>query len=90
MELSHQAITALCPFNKQVTLHDNTQVTVSVFNAKSMIMDISTNFDLMKEENFADRYDIFTGNVDENHDANKNFGEIHTGDVWLPSSDFYC
>ena len=78
--------------NKQVTLHDNTNVIVPVFDARAMIMDILNNSDLMKEENFADGYDIFTGNVDENHEANKNYGEINTGDEWLPSLfiEYYC
>ncbi len=89
MELSHPAITALCPVNKQLTLHDNTQITVPVFSARAMTMNILTNSKLMKEENFANGYDIFTGNVDENHEANKNYREIHTGDEWLPSRDFF-
>ena len=78
------------PVNKQVTLHDGTMVTVPVFDAQAMIMDILTNSDLMKEENFADGYDIFTGDVDKNHPSNKYYGEIHTGDEWIPARDTYC
>ena len=44
-----------------------------------MVMDISTDSDLMKKENIAVGYDIFTGNVDDNHEANKQYREIHTG-----------
>ncbi len=32
MEISHLGITALCPVNKQITLHDNTLATVPVFD----------------------------------------------------------
>jgi hypothetical protein len=39
MEISHPGITTLCPVNKQSTLHDNTLVTVPVFDARAMIMD---------------------------------------------------
>jgi hypothetical protein len=77
MELAHPDITALRPVNKQVTLHDNTLVTVPVFDTRAMIIDMLTNHDLMKKENFAVGYDIFTGNVDDNHEANKHYGEIH-------------
>ena len=52
MELAHPEITAMRPLNKQVTLHDNTLVTVPVFEARAMIIDMLTNRDLMKEENF--------------------------------------
>ncbi len=36
------------------------------------------------------RYNVFTGDVDENHDENKRYGEIHTGDAWLPARDKFC
>ena len=78
------------PVNKQVTLHDGTMVTVPVFDAQAMIMDILTNSDLMKEENFAEGYGIFTGYVDKNHPSNKHYGEIHTGDEWIPARNTYC
>ena len=76
--------------NKQVTLHDNSVVTVPVFDAKSMIMDLLTNPVLMRKENFAEGYDIFTGDVENNHIANELYGEIHTGDEWLPARNKYC
>ncbi len=90
MEVAHLAITALQPVNKQLTLHDNTLITVPVFDVRAIIMDISTNSDLMKKENIAAGYNIFTGNVDDNHEANKQYGEIHTGDKWIPARDRYC
>ena len=58
MENSHPGITTLCPVNKQITLHDNTLVTVPVFDARAMIMDILTNTDMMNQENIADGCDI--------------------------------
>jgi hypothetical protein len=57
-----------------------------------MIMDIltNTNTELMNKENIAEGYDIFTGDVDENHKSNRKYGEIHTGDEWIPARDRYC
>ena len=60
LEISHPSIIALRPVNKLVTLHDDTQVTVPVFDIHAMILDILTNPELMREENFAEGYDIFT------------------------------
>ncbi len=56
--------------NKQIALHDNTQVTVLVFDARAMIVDILANSELMND-NIADCYDILTGTMDANHEANK-------------------
>ncbi len=61
MEVSHPGVTALRPVNKQITLHANTLVTVPVFDACTMIMDILTNSELMNKENIADGYDILLG-----------------------------
>ena len=90
MELSHPSVTLLRPVDKQVILHDGTLVTVPVFNARAMIMDLLSNTELMIKENFAEGYDIFTGDVDDNHPSNRNYGEIHTGDEWIPARDRYC
>ena len=90
MELSHPSVTALRPVDKQVSLHDGTLVTVPVFNARAMIMDLLSNTELMMKENFAEGYNIFTGDVDDNHPSNRNYGEIHTGDEWIPARDRYC
>jgi hypothetical protein len=32
---------------------------------------------------------VITGEVD-NHSANNKYGEVHTGDAWLPARDGYC
>jgi hypothetical protein len=36
------------------------------------------------------KLDVFTGSVDENHDENKRYSEIHTGNAWLPARDKVC
>ena len=56
--MTHPTVTALRPVNKQVTLHDGTQVSIPVFDARSMIMDIMTNPVLMRKENFAEGYNV--------------------------------
>ena len=71
MEAANPSFIYLRPVNKQVTLHDNSVVTVPVFDAKAMIMDILSNLVLMRKENFAEGYDIFTGDVEKNHIANE-------------------
>jgi hypothetical protein len=43
----------------------------------------------MNEKKFAEGYDVFTGEVD-NHLANNKYGEVHTGDAWIPARDRYC
>jgi hypothetical protein len=91
IETSHST-TNLAPMNRDVTLHDGKQVTVPVFDAKSMIMDLLTNQNLMKECNIAEGYDLYTGNIDINTPLNNKYGEIHTGDDWLPVTvrDRFC
>jgi hypothetical protein len=44
----------------------------------------------LRDTGVSDGYDIFTGDVDENHKSNRNYGEIHTGDEWIPARDRYC
>jgi hypothetical protein len=41
----------------------------------------------MDKVNIAEGYEVFTGDVGETHMANKQYGEIHTGDDWLPARD---
>ncbi len=43
----------------------------------------------MNKKNFAEGYNVLTGKVD-NHPANNKYGEVHTGDAWLPARDRYC
>jgi hypothetical protein len=90
MEMTHPSVNALRPVDRQVKLHDGTIVTVPVFNARAMIMDLLTDPELMAKENFAEGYDIFTGDADDTHPSNQNYGEIHTGDEWIPARNRYC
>ncbi len=83
-------VTHLRPTNLDVVLTDGAEVAVSVFDAKSMILDLLTNPETMNERNIAVGYDVFTGNIDETALENKCFGEVHTGDQWLPARDRYC
>jgi len=80
----------LRPKNCNVQLQDKSFATVPVFDAKSMIMDLQSNPIVMQQSNFADGYDVLTGAVDENHPANTKYGEVHTGDAWIPARDRYC
>ena len=83
-------VTHLRPKHKNVMLTDGAEVTVPVFDAKSMILDLITNPGTMNETNIAAGYDIFTGNVDETLPENQCYGEIHTRNQWLPARDRYC
>ncbi len=44
----------------------------------------------MGKSNIAEGYNVFTGDVDDRHIANKQYGEIHTGDAWLPACNRFC
>ncbi len=48
-----------------------------------------TDPSVMNKKNFAEGYNVLTGKVD-NHPANNKYGEVHTGDAWLPARDRYC
>ncbi len=43
----------------------------------------------MNKKSFAERYNMLTGEVD-NNPANNKYGEVHTGDAWLPAKDRCC
>jgi hypothetical protein len=70
-------------------LHNNTLVTIPVFDTKHMIISLLTDSSLTIEKNFAEGHNVFTGEVD-NHPANNKYGEVHTGDVRIPARDRYC
>ncbi len=76
--------------NRDVTLHDGSEVTVPVIDAKSMILDLLTNKITMDKSNIAEGYNVFTGDVDDGHTPNKKYGEIHTGDAWLAACNRFC
>ena len=54
-----------------------------------MIISLLSDPSVMNEKNFAEGYNVLTGEVD-NHPANNKYGEVHTGDAWLPARDRYC
>jgi hypothetical protein len=64
-------VTHLRPKHCNVILHDGAEVTVPIFNVKPMILDLLTNPFTMDKTNKAEGYDMFTGDVDEIHMANK-------------------
>ena len=73
-----------------VRLHNDVMATVPVFDMRAMILSIVHDDTLMKEENFAEGLDIFTGHSDTNCNANDLYGEIHTGDAWQPAVERFC
>ena len=82
-------VTHLQPKHKNVMLTDGAEVTLPVFDAKSMILFFVTYPVTMNETNIATGYDIFTGIVYINIPENQCFGEVHTGNQWLPAKIRY-
>ena len=80
----------LKPTYGAVQLHNDTYATVPVFDVKTMILSILHDPNLMRADNFATGLDIFTGDVDRKCVDNKWYGEVHTGDAWLPARDRFC
>jgi len=72
----------------QVTLFDASTVTVPVFDVKAVILSILHDPKLMRQQNFAPGYDIFTGKSTES--SNLYLNEIHTGSLWNTARDFHC
>jgi hypothetical protein len=70
--------------NPIVRFHNNSYVTVPVFDTKGMIISLLTDPLLMTDSNFAKGYNVLTGEVDMNNPCNSKYGEVHTGDAWLP------
>ncbi len=76
----------LQPINGNVKLHNNTLVTVPVFDIKHMIISLLSD---PNEKNFAEGYNMVTGKFD-NHTAYDKYGEVHSGDAWLSTRNRYC
>jgi hypothetical protein len=74
----------LRPYNQNVRLHDGTIVAVPVFNMKEMLTSLFTDQTIMVDTNFADGYDVLTGDVEVNNPLIDKYGEVHTGDAWIP------
>ena len=68
-------VTHLRPKHKNVMLTDGAEVTVPVFDAKSMILNLITNPGTMNETNIAAGYDVFTRNVDKTLPENQCYGK---------------
>ena len=83
-------IKSMAPEYAQVRLKDNTVATVPVFDARAMILSLLHDPILMKKKNFAEGYNIFTGEEWDDDECNQNYGEIHTGDAWEPALSRYC
>jgi hypothetical protein len=54
---------ALQPINGTVRLHNNSLVTVPVFDTKHMIISLLTDPSVMNKKNFAEGYNVLTGKV---------------------------
>ena len=81
----------LQPIERTVQLHNNkSPVIVPVFDAEHMIKSLLSDTSLMKESNFAEGYNVITGEVLKDHPANNQHGEVHTGDAWIPARNRYC
>jgi hypothetical protein len=80
---------ALQPINGTVRLHNNSLVTVPIFDAKHITTSLLSDPSVMNKKNFAEGYNVLTGKVD-NHPANTKYGVVHTVDAWLPARDRYC
>ncbi len=52
-------------------LHNNTLVTVPVFDTKHMIISLLSDPSVMNKKNFAEGYDVLTGKVDNQPANNK-------------------
>ncbi len=75
----------LRPTNHNVRLHGGSSATVLVFDTKQMIISLLTDKLLMNDTNFAEGYNILTGEVDINNPCNSKYRKVHTGDAWLPA-----
>ena len=75
----------LRPEDVEVTLSGGKSCTVSVFDVKAMILSLLKDEALMHPDNLAKGYDMLTGLPQPCHPANLRYGEIHTGDAWLPA-----
>jgi hypothetical protein len=44
----------------------------------------------MLNTNFAEGYNVLTGDVDNNNPCNQKYGKVYTGDAWLLVRDRFC
>jgi hypothetical protein len=83
LKLTEKSLNTSCltPVNGNVCLHNDSLVTVPIFDAKHMIKSLLTDPSLMKQSIFAEGYNVLTGEVLNDHPENKKYSEIHTGDL---------
>jgi hypothetical protein len=74
----------LRPTNWIVGLHDNSYVTVPVFDTKEMIINLLTDPLLMTDSKFAKGYNVLTGEVDMNNPCNLKYSKVHTVTLGYP------
>ena len=75
------------PEDVPVKLASGAEATVAVFNLEKMILSLLHDESLMKPENLAEGYDIFTGKSTQ---PETHYGEIHTGDAWEEARKHFC
>jgi hypothetical protein len=80
----------LRPYHGTVQLHYDTSVTVPLFDTKQMIISMLTDPSLMNPINFAEGYNVLTGDVSVDYPSNHKYGEVHTGGSWFQAKNFYC
>lgn len=83
-------IESMRPRYGNVRLEDKTIATVPTFDARSMILSLLHDPKLMRNENIAPGYNIFTGEELEGWECNDCYGEIHTGSTWKQAVSRYC
>jgi hypothetical protein len=57
---------------------------------KEMFISVVTDKTFMSNTNFVEGYNVLTGDVDNNNPYIHKYGEVHTGDAWLPTRDRFC
>jgi hypothetical protein len=57
---------------------------------KEMLTSLLTDQTILVDTNFADGYDVLTGDLDVNNPSNDKYGELHIGDACIPARDRYC
>ena len=80
-------LSELKPKLHNVKLHDGGTATVPVFDVKATLLKLLNNPELMRPENIASNYDIFSGKPIS---PSTKLNEIHTGNAWEPARQFYC
>jgi hypothetical protein len=78
----------MVPINMTVKLRRGTEVSIPTFNMKEKILTMLGNKNLMKPENYASNYDIFTGAPTDPTKASI-LDEFHTGDAWKEALAIY-